>query len=335
LSNVPPGPSLRGAVDLSALVRRANAPAPDAAGAPPAGAAGVVFPAGDATFESVLELSSRVPVVVEFFAPGLEPALGRIVESYAGRLALATVDGQANPQLAQAFQVREVPAVAAVIAGRPVNLFLGIPSDDEIRSIFDELLVLASQNGVTGRIEVAGAEADVEGSESGAASEPGAAPEPGTEPGAAPAPAAAPEPVEEPLPPHHQEAYDAIAAGDFATAVAEYRKAIAENPRDALAVAGLAQVLLLQRLDGVVAADVRTEAAEKPRDAAAQLAVADLDVSGGHLDDAFERLLELFPTLDVDAKNVVRTRLLEYFEIAGPEDPRVLDARRKLTSLLY
>ena len=320
MSNVPPGPSLRGAVDLSALVRRANAPqGPDAEAAgeaAPAGAAGIVFAASDATFESVLELSSRVPVVVEFYAPGLEPALGRLIETYGGRLALATVDGQANPQLAQAFQVREVPAVAAVIAGRPVNLFLGMPSDDEVRGVLDELLTLATQNGVTGKLEVAAPDADAEGADPAE-------------------PATPPEPVEEPLPPHHQEAYDAIAAGDFATAVAEYRKAIAESPRDALAVAGLAQVLLLQRLDGVVAEDVRAAAADRPADSAAQLAVADLDVSGGHVEDAFARLLELFPTLDADGKDAVRTRLLEYFEIAGPDDPRVLDARRRLTTLLY
>jgi putative thioredoxin len=313
--SVPPGPSLRGAVDLSALVRRANAPQGQdaAAGTAVPGtptATSLVFAATDATFESVLELSNRVPVIVEFYAPGLEPAMGAVVESYAGRLVLATVDGQANPQLAQAFQVREVPAVAAIIAGRPVNLFLGIPADAEVRQVLDELLALAAQNGVTATLEVAPA-ADGE---------------------AAPTP---PEPAEEPLPPHHQEAYDAIAAGDFATAIAEYRKAIAENPRDALAVAGLAQVSLLQRLDGVTAADVRAAAASAPADAAAQLAVADLDVSGGHLEDAFGRLLELFTSLDADGRNAVRTRLLEYFEIAGAEDPRVLDARRRLTALLY
>jgi putative thioredoxin len=316
----PPGPSLRGAVDLSALVRRANAPQPqpgqDAAGAPGTDASlpasSLVFPATDATFESVLALSNRVPVVVEFYAPGLQPALGPIVESYAGALVLATVDGQMNPQLAQAFQVREVPAVAAVIAGRPVNLFLGIPSDPEVRQVLDELLALAQQNGVTGRIELAAADGD--------AADDGAAP---------------PEPVEEPLPPHHQEAYDAIASGDFATAIAEYKKAIAENPRDALAVAGLAQVSLLQRLDGADASALRAAAASAPADVAAQLAVADLDVSGGHLDDAFGRLLDLFPTLDADGKNAVRSRLLEFFEIAGADDTRVLDARRRLTALLY
>jgi putative thioredoxin len=314
--STPPGPSLRGAVDLSALVRRANAPqgAQDAEAGPGApgtpGEPSLVFAATDATFESVLELSNRVPVVVEFYAAGLEPAMGRLVESYGGKLVLATVDGQANPQLAQAFQVREVPAVAAVIAGRPVNLFLGIPADAEARQVLDELLALAVQNGVTGSLEVAPA---AEGEEA-----------------AAPA-----EPVEEPLPPHHQEAYDAIETGDFATAIAEYRKAIAENPRDTLAVAGLAQVSLLQRLDGVTAADVRAAAASAPTDASAQLAVADLDVSGGHLDDAFARLLDLFPSLDADGKNAVRTRLLEYFEIAGADDPRVLDTRRRLTALLY
>ena len=318
MSNVPPGPSLRGAVDLSALVRRANAPqaasgASDGSAAP---TGGVVVAVTDATFESVVDLSSRVPVVVEFYAPGLQPALGAIVASYGGRLVLATVDGAANPQLAQAFQVREVPAVAAIIAGRPVNLFLDIPPEAQVRQVFDELLALAAQNGVTGTIPVDpdAAAADAEGGDGG------------------PAPA---EPVEEPLPPHHQEAYDAIAAGDYAGAVAEYKLAITQNPRDALAVAGLAQASLLLRLDGADAGALRAAAAAAPGDVDAALAVADLDVSGGHLDDAFERLLDLFPSLDQKSKDAVRARLLEYFEIAGPDDPRVLTARRTLTNLLY
>ena len=319
MSNVPPGPSLRGAVDLSSLVRRANAPqpAPGSSEGVPA-VSGVVVAVTDASFESVIDLSSRVPVVVEFYAPGLQPALGAIVASYGGRLVLATVDGAANPQLAQAFQVREVPAVAAIIAGRPVNLFLDVPPEAEVRQVLDELLALAAQNGVTGTVPVnPDAAADADGTDPAAAA-------------AEPAP-----PAEEPLPPHHQEAYDAITAGDYAGAVAEYKLAIAQNPRDALAVAGLAQASLLLRLDGADAGALRAAAAAAPTDATAALAVADLDVSGGHLDDAFERLLDLFPSLDQTSKDAVRARLLEYFEIAGPDDPRVLTARRTLTNLLY
>jgi len=212
--------------------------------------------------------------------------------------------------------VREVPAVAAIIAGRPVNLFLDIPPEAQVRQVFDELLALAAENGVTGTIPVT-QDGAADGSEGGDGE------------------SAPVEPVEEPLPPHHQEAYDAIAAGDYAGAVAEYKLAIAQNPRDALAVAGMAQASLLLRLDGADAGAVRAAAAASPTDADAALAVADLDVSGGHLDDAFERLLELFPSLDQKAKDAVRARLLEYFEIAGPDDPRVLVARRTLTNLLY
>jgi len=251
------------------------------------------------------KVSQNVPVIVEFIAPGLEPAMPAIIESYRGRLLLAVVDGTVNPQLAQAFQVREVPAVAAVVAGRPVSLFLGTPSEQETRQVLDELLALAAENGVTGTVTLA---------------------EPGEPDDGEPA-----EPAEEPLPPHHQEAYDAIAAGDYVTAIAEYKKALAENPRDSLAVAGLAQVLLLQRLDGVTVAEVRAAAADRPTDVDAQLAVADLDMSGGHLDDAFGRLLELFPSLDQPGKDMVRTRLLEFFEIAGAEDARVIAARRALS----
>ena len=95
--------------------------APPAAGAPaPGGAvpASIVFSASDATFEQVLDLSATVPVIVEIIAPGLQSALGPVVESYGGRLALAVVDGSTSPQIAQAFQVREVPAVSAVVGGR-------------------------------------------------------------------------------------------------------------------------------------------------------------------------------------------------------------------------
>jgi putative thioredoxin len=267
----------------------------------------VVRVATDATFTQILDLSSIVPVVVEFFGQGLEPSLGPVIRQYSGRLALATVDGTTNPQLVQAFQVEAVPTVAAVIAGRPIQLFTGMLDAAGLRDVFEQLLQVAAQQNVTGTIAVDGDAGD----------------------------AAEAAPVDEPLPPHHQEAYDAISNGDYATAIREYETAIAQNPRDQLAVAGLAQVSLLARLEKASAESVRATAAAQPDDAAAQLAVADLDVAGGHLEDAFGRLLDLFPTLDAAGKNLVRARVLEYFEIAGADDPRVMAARRRLTGLLY
>ncbi|MBI5161763.1 MAG: tetratricopeptide repeat protein [Micrococcales bacterium] len=313
----PDAPSLRGAVDLSSLVSRATHTAAaeargqspgEASGSPSPDAGTIVFAATDASFESVLDLSMTVPVIVEFYAAGIEPALASVVESYGGRLALATVDGTANPQLAQAFQVREVPASAAVVGGRPLSLFVGQPTTAEVRQVLDQVLEVAAQNGVTGRLEVT-------------------PPEPGAE--------SAEEPTEPPLPPLHQDAYDAIERGDYPAAQDAYRAAIAQNPRDALAVAGLAQVSLLARVEGADAGAVRAAAAQHPRDLDAQLAVADLDLSGGHLEDAAGRLLDLFLDLDQAGRDRVRQRLLEYFEIAGVDDPRVGAARRRLTNLLY
>nr|WP_194241580.1 tetratricopeptide repeat protein [Galbitalea soli] len=291
---------MRGAVDLSSLVNPRPAPQTAAAGGT---ASTVVLAATDASFTQVLDLSKTVPVIVEFYGSGIQPSLGPLIEQYGGRLVLATVDGGVNPQLVQAFQVQQVPTVAAVLGGRPVQLYVGEYPEEEVRGVLDQVLELAQQNGVTGTVPA----------------------------GAAPSA----EPVEEPLPPHHQEAYDAIAAGDYDTAIAEYKTAIAQNPRDHLAVAGLAQVSLLQRLDGLSAPEVRAAAASAPSDVDAQLAVADLDVSGGHVDDAFGRLLDLFPSADPEGRTAIRTRLLEYFEIVGAEDPRVIAARRRLTNLLY
>ena len=258
--------------------------------------------ATDASFTEILDLSQTVPVIVEFYGQGVPASLAPIVESYAGQIALATVAATTNPQLAQAFQVAEVPTIAAVVAGRPVQLYAGLPPEEEVRAVLDQVLQLAAQQNVTGTLSV-----DAEPAE----------------------------PVEEPLPPLHQEAYDAITTGDYATAITAYETAITQNPRDQLAVAGLAQVSLLARLDGAVADDVRAAAAAAPASVGAQLAVADLDVSGGHLEDAFLRLLDLFPSLDPAGKDLVRARLLEYFEIAGAEDPRVAAARRRLTLLLF
>jgi putative thioredoxin len=304
VTDLPPS-NLRGAVDLSGLVRR-TPPGADGQGAETI-VPSLVFDAGDADFGQVLELSRTVAVVVELHAGNPSATLERVILGYGGRLLLARVDAQRNPQLVQAFQAVAAPTVAAVIGGRPVALYEGELPESEAKTVFDQVVTLAGQNGVTGVAKTAETDPD----------------------------AVTQEPAEQPLPPHHQEAFDAIDRGDFATAIKEYRTAIAQDPRDQLAVAGLAQVSLLDRLQGVSAEEVRSAAAERGDDVDAQLAVADLDVSGGHLEDAFGRLLELFPGLDAKGRDAVRTRLLSYFEIAGGDDPRVVEARRRLASLLY
>ena len=137
------------------------------------------------------------------------------------------------------------------------------------------------------------------------------------------------------MPPLHAEAFAAIESGDYAAAISAYERALAENPRDADARAGLAQVRLLSRVQDADLQAARAAAAAAPTDVDAQLLVADLDLAGGHVEDAFDRLLDLFAALPDDDRAPVRERLLELFGIVGDDDPRVIRSRSRLASLLF
>lgn len=314
MSTPSPAAALRGAVDLSALRNRPATPPPGApGGAPPAGGApSLVMDVTDDTFPQLLELSRTVPVVVDLWAEWcgpckqLSPVIERVVTELAGRVVLAKVDVDANPQLAQAFRAQSIPLVVGLVAGQPVPLFTGAVPEQQVREVLGQLLQLAAQNGVTGVVPV---DAD-----------------------AAPAEEEAPE---APLPPLHAEAFAAIEEGDYPRAVAAYEKALVENPRDAEARAGLGQVRLLDRVKDADLHAARAAAAAAPLDVEVQLLVADLDLSGGHLDDAFGRLLDLFAALPADRRGPVRERLLELFGLVGDADPRVARARARLSSLLF
>jgi len=185
-------------------------------------------------------------------------------------------------------------------------MFTGAVPEQQVREVFAQLLQVAAQNGVSGSLPVGDSEAGE--------AEPPAEPE---------------------LPPLHAEAFSAIERGDYRAAIAAYEKALAENPRDEDAKAGLGQVRLLHRVQGLDLQQVRAAAAAAPTDVDAQFQVADLDLAGGHVDDAFSRLLDLFSAVDADSRTRVRERLVELFELIGPADPRVTSARTRLTSLLF
>ncbi|TFD78724.1 tetratricopeptide repeat protein [Cryobacterium sp. Sr8] len=320
MTNLPPsGVNLRGAVDLSSLVNRAAAPAP---GAPAAGAGvpvpvpSLVLEGTDANFGEVLELSMTVPVIVDLWAEWcgpckqLTPVLEKLTAEFGGRIVLAKVDVDSNPQLSQAFAAQSIPTVAAVVGGQPVQLFSGAIPEAQVREVFERVLELAAQHGVTGTAQTpAGDDAPDEAAEA--------------------------LPAEPELPPHHREAFEAIERGDYDVAISEYSTALAKDPRDQMAVAGLAQVRLLARLQGKSIAEIRSAAAAGPDELDAQLLVADLDLSGGHVEDAFDRLLTLFPAQDAAGKNTIRERILELFQVVGLEDPRVPPTRSRLTALLY
>lgn len=300
---------VRGAVDLSTLARPATPP-PGTPGGLPA-ATSYVRDVDESTFGDVVQSSTQHPVVVALWAPWSEVSqqvvadLAALAEEDGGRWLLARIDAEANPQVAAAFQAQSVPTVVAVLAGQPLPLFQGAYPREQVRAVLDQLLAAGEANGITGRV---------------AASDAVDAPEP------------APEPA---LPPLHQAAYEAIERDDLPAAREAYEQALRENPRDTMAKAGLAQVGLLERTAGADLRAVREAAAADPADVDAQLAVADLDVFGGAVEDAFARLVDVVRRTAGDERERVRRRLVDLFEVIGTDDPRVVAARRALASALY
>lgn len=305
------GHSLRGAVDLAAIAaqrkRREQAPAAGAS------AGALVVDVTEEQFQSVVvEQSMTVPVVVDLWATWCEPCkqlspvLERLAGEYAGQFLLAKVDVDANPRLGQVFQAQSIPMVIAVVKGQPVPLFQGALPEDQVRAYLDELLKVAAANGVSGTLAVAEAPETAED-----------------------------EPAEPPLSPLQQEAYDAIDRGDLAAAAVAYEKALAQSPADAEARIGLAQVNLMRRTEDVDQAVARQRAAQAPQDIAAQLLVADLDLMGGHVEDAFARLVDAVRLAAGAERDQVRVHLVELFEVVGADDPRVVTARRQLSAALF
>jgi putative thioredoxin len=102
--------------------------------------------ATDSFEEEVLQASSAVPVLVDFWAPWCAPcrALGPILEKlereYGGRFKLVKVNLDDNPELARTFDVRSIPAVFAFRNGKPVANFFGAQPESQLRAFIDRLL---------------------------------------------------------------------------------------------------------------------------------------------------------------------------------------------------
>ncbi|MFD7967570.1 tetratricopeptide repeat protein [Streptomyces clavifer] len=319
--------SMSGVVDLAAVkaageakvkAEQARAESARQGGGGAVAPASLVIDVDEAGFETdVLQRSTEVPVVIDFWAEWCEPCkqlgplLERLAAEYNGRFVLAKVDVDANQMLMQQFGIQGIPAVFAVVAGQALPLFQGAAPESQIRETLDQLIQVGEERfGLTGIVvdpdAAAGAEDAV--------------------------------PAEVPAGPYDallETAAAALDANDFQGAVQAYRSVLADDPGNTEAKLGLAQADLLGRVAGLDPQQVRKDAAENPADPAAQMTAADLDLVGGHVEDAFGRLVETVRRNFGDDRDAVRVRLLELFEVIGPEDPRVTAARTALARVLF
>ncbi|MGL5811519.1 MAG: co-chaperone YbbN [Nocardioides sp.] len=305
-----------GAVDLSDM----SATAPNAATPgdfDPAGQAGSSSPyavvVDEQNLQGVLADSTKAPVLLVFFSAGRMPEsrqLAHDIETlsseFEGRFLAGLVDVDVTPSLAAAMQVPSIPLVVVVLDGRPMPLLQEVVPLAELRTAMTQILQQFTAQGITGRHQPRAVAAETAPGE--------------TEPAADPRYAAA---------------QDALADGDIDRAVVEYQKLVDANPADAEAAAGLAMARVLQRTAGVDLNAARAAAAADPDDVDAQVMAADLDLLGGHVDDAFTRLIDTVRRTTGDDRDRTRHHLLDLFAAVGNADQRVLRARQNLASALF
>ncbi len=304
-----------------------------------AGASPHVKDSGLATFAAdVLEASRSVPVIVDFWAPWcgpcktLGPALEAAVNAADGAVKMVKVNIDENPEIAQQLRIQSIPTVYAFRDGQPVDGFMGAIPDSQVKAF---VAALASGSG--------GHDHD-HGHDHGG-----------------------PEHTAEVLAVGAQ----ALAAGDIAMAAQAYGHVLQDEPGNPDAVAGLARAYMmggdLERAKATLqmvppdagqheairamqaelklregapkesaeTAALRARLAADPSDHQARYDLALALDAGGLREEAVAELLELVRRDRKWNEDAARMHLVTLFEAMGPTDPRTLEARRKLSGLLF
>ena len=279
----------------------------------------------------VLEASREVPVIVDFWAPWcgpckqLGPALEKAVNEAKGAVKMVKINIDENQELARQLRIQSIPTVYAFKNGQPADGFMGAIPDSQVKAFVAGLMSDAhghAHDGPDHTAEVLAA------------------------------------------------ADEAFAEGDVAMAAQAYGHVLQDEPGHPVAVAGLAKCYLksgdierakktlqLVRPDGAGdeairaveaelklreqtdkagdTAPLRTKLDANPNDHQARYDLALALDGAGQREEALTELLDIVRRDRKWNEEAARKHLVTLFEAMGPADPRTLDARRRLSSILF
>ncbi len=294
-------------------------PAPDAA---------LIKDVSEATFmEDVVDASSSVPVIVDFWAPWcgpckqLTPVLEAAITARGGKVRLAKINVDENQQIAGQMRVQSIPAVFAFVDGQPIDGFMGPIQGSELDAFLDK--VIAAKGGEEPGLEEALKAAD-EMLEEGAVAD------------AAQTYAAILE--EEP---ENAAALAGLAKSYLALDDADRARAIVENAPEAvqgdpLLVAVLAEIdLKVASAEAGDTADLRAKLEANPDDLETRFDLANALAGAGDNEGAINELLDIFKRDREWNEGAAKEQLIKICDMLGPKDPIAQSGRRRLTSMIF
>jgi putative thioredoxin len=280
-----------------------------------------------ARFEAdVIQASMQAPVIVDFWAPWcgpckqLAPALEKAVTAQRGKVRLAKVNIDENPDLAQALRIQSIPTVYAFFQGRPVDAFQGALPDSQVRQFVERLAQQAGgDDGIAAVLEQADESLEAGDIENAIALYRAIL---GEEPQ---------------TPAAFLGLTRALLAADD---LAEAKSVLAQVPP---AIAGHADIAaakaaidLKEQASHAGPIGPLTEAVNRdPADHRARIDLATALYAAGKRQEAIDHLLDAIKRDRAWNEQEARKQLVKYFEAQGPLDPLTVSGRRRLSSILF
>ena len=279
----------------------------------------------DQFVNEVIEKSKTIPVIVDFWAPWcgpckqLTPTLEKVVNQKNGKVILAKINVDENQGIASQLNIQSIPTVYGFVDGKPIDAFQGAQPESKVEVMVNKMIDATPGNEIPKLID---------------------------------------------------EADQLFKDEKFEESLTFYEKLAGMDPGNQKIIAGLLRCLIqLKRLEdanemfesldekilesdeilkikkllnnsnkkntGISCEKLAEELKMKPNDKDLRFKLAECYLSSSETKKGFDELLNLFAQDSKWNEGAAKKKLLEYFDLLGFNDPNVIEARKKLSSIMF